>query len=136
MIYCWHLKLVLIQIQCMSCLSIVHLAKSHVLDLYRRVFLFFIWPTLFFLMDALMTSFLPLASKDLNLNIFEEMCTPCTMKAEIVETIFVLSRFSDIRKETTSFLVIPKRNNQKQCLFSVISAQKQPEMTKNELVRG
>ena len=32
--------------------------------------------------------------------------------AEIVETTFVVSFFSDIRRETTWFLVVPKRNNQ------------------------
>ena len=43
-------------------------------------------------------------------------------QAEIVETLFVISRFSDIRKDTTSFLVISKRNNQKWPSFSVVSA--------------
>ena len=33
------------------------------------------------------------------------------LEAEIVETTFVISRFSDIRKETTLFLVLPKRND-------------------------
>ena len=40
--------------------------------------------------------------------------------AEIVEMTFVVSLFSDIRKETTLFLVVSKRNDQKQCSFSVI----------------
>ena len=31
------------------------------------------------------------------------------LQAEIVEMTFVVSRFSDIRKETTSFLVVPKK---------------------------
>ena len=31
------------------------------------------------------------------------------LQAEIVETTFVVSRFSDIRKETTSFLVVSKK---------------------------
>ena len=34
-------------------------------------------------------------------------------KAERVKTTFVSSRFSYIRKETTSFLVVPKINDQK-----------------------
>ena len=37
----------------------------------------------------------------------------------IVETTFVVSRFSDIRKETTSFLVVPKKSNQERRSFSV-----------------
>ena len=34
------------------------------------------------------------------------------LEAEIVETTFVVSRFSDIRKETTSFLVVSKKTDQ------------------------
>ena len=34
------------------------------------------------------------------------------LHSEIVETNFVVSRFSDIRKETTSILVVPTRNDQ------------------------
>ena len=41
------------------------------------------------------------------------------MEAEIVETTFVVSRFSDIRKETTSFLVVPKKTDQERRSFSV-----------------
>ena len=41
------------------------------------------------------------------------------MEAEIVETTFVFSRFSDIRKETTSFLVVPQKTDQERRLFSV-----------------
>ena len=43
------------------------------------------------------------------------------LQAEKVETTFVVSRFSDIQKETTSFLVVPKKTNQEQCSFSVRS---------------
>ena len=39
--------------------------------------------------------------------------------AEIVETTFFVSRFSDIWKETTLFLVVPKKNDQEQRSFSV-----------------
>ena len=45
-----------------------------------------------------------------------------TFLSEIVETTFVISHFSDIRKETTSFLVIPKRNDQERQSYSVVSA--------------
>ena len=44
------------------------------------------------------------------------------LQAEIVKTTFVISRFSDIQKEMTSFLVVSKRNDQKRPSFSVISA--------------
>ena len=44
------------------------------------------------------------------------------LHSEIVETNFVVSRFSDIRKETTSFLVVPTRNDQERRLYSVVSA--------------
>ena len=47
--------------------------------------------------------------------------TLSTINAEIVEMTFVVSRFSDIRKETTSFLVVSKRNDQKRRSFSVVS---------------
>ena len=40
-------------------------------------------------------------------------------EAEIVETTFVVSRFSDIQKETTLFLVEPQKNDQERCSFSV-----------------
>ena len=46
------------------------------------------------------------------------------LAAEIVETTFAVSHFLEIQKETTLLLVVPNRNNQKQCSFSVISAQK------------
>ena len=39
--------------------------------------------------------------------------------AEIVEITFVVSRFSDIQKETTLFLVVPKKTDQERSLFSV-----------------
>ena len=39
-------------------------------------------------------------------------CHIADLLTEIVETTFVVSHFSDIRKETTSFLVLPKRNEQ------------------------
>ena len=41
------------------------------------------------------------------------------LEPEIVETTFVISRFSDIRKETTLFLVVPKKPDQERCSFSV-----------------
>ena len=42
------------------------------------------------------------------------------MEAEIVETTFVISRFSDILKETTSFLVVPPKKTTRNdaCLVS------------------
>ena len=43
--------------------------------------------------------------------------------AEIVETTFVVASFTDVRKETTSFLVVPKRNDQKRQLYSVVFCQ-------------
>ena len=51
------------------------------------------------------------------------------LQAEIVEKTFVISRFSDIRKETTLFLVIPKRNDQKRRSYSVVFCQ---NMTRND----
>ena len=39
--------------------------------------------------------------------------------AEIVETTFVISHFSDIRKEMTLFLVVPKKIDQEQRSFNV-----------------
>ena len=45
-------------------------------------------------------------------------------EAEIVEMTFVVSRFSDIRKEKTSFLVVSKRDDRTLCSFSVVSARK------------
>ena len=39
---------------------------------------------------------------------------------KIVEMTFVVSRFSDIRKETTSFLVTTNRNDQKRRSFIVV----------------
>ena len=42
-----------------------------------------------------------------------------TLWAEIVETTFVVSRFSDIRKEMTSFLAVPKKTDQERRSFSV-----------------
>ena len=41
------------------------------------------------------------------------------LQAEKVETTFVVSRFSDIQKEMTSFLVVPKKTNQEWRSFSV-----------------
>ena len=38
-------------------------------------------------------------------------------EAEIVETTNVLSHFLDIRNETNTFLVVPKRNDQEQSLY-------------------
>ena len=44
------------------------------------------------------------------------------LQAEIVETTFVVSCFSDIRKVMTLFLVISKRNHQERRSYSVVSA--------------
>ena len=52
--------------------------------------------------------------------------------AEIVETTFVVSHFSDIRKEMTSFLVVPKKPDQERRLFSVGS---EKYMTRNNQKR-
>ena len=64
-------------------------------------------------------------------------------QAAIVETTFVVSLFSDIRKERTSFLVVPKKPNQEQRSFSVGSDnyttrndQERPGMTRNEPING
>ena len=64
-------------------------------------------------------------------------------KAEIVETTFVVSRFSDLQKETTSFLVVPKKNDQERRSFSVGSEkyttrndQERPGTTRNEPING
>ena len=47
----------------------------------------------------------------------------------------VSPRFADIRKEMTLFLVIPKRNDQKQCSFSVDSAKKYEKRPRTKLMR-
>ena len=67
----------------------------------------------------------------------------CIPEAEIVEMTFVVSRFSDIRKEMTSFLVVPKKNAQEKRSFSVGSDnyttrndQERPETTRNEPING
>ena len=52
--------------------------------------------------------------------LYPDSCN-CYRQAEIVETTLVGSRISD--KETTSFLVISKRNEQKRRSFIVVSAQ-------------
>ena len=49
-----------------------------------------------------------------------------------METTFVVSRFLDIRKETTSFLVVPKKTDQEQRSFSVRSDN---YMTRNDQER-
>ena len=49
---------------------------------------------------------------------------------------FVVSRFSDIQKETTSLLVVPKRNNQERCSFSIVSENTRPGMTRNDQKRS
>ena len=54
------------------------------------------------------------------------------LKAEIVEMTFVVSRFSDIWKETTSFLVVPKKNDQERLSFSVGSDNTRPGTTRND----
>ena len=59
---------------------------------------------------------------------------PGNTNAEIAET--TLSRFSDIRKETTSFLVVSKRNNQKRRSFSVVSARNDHEQNNYWLKEG
>ena len=52
--------------------------------------------------------------------------------AEIVETTLVVSHFSDIRKETTSFLVVPQKNDKERGSFSVGSDNTQPGTTRND----
>ena len=54
------------------------------------------------------------------------------LSAEIVETTFVRSWFSDIRKETTSFLVVSKRKDQKRRWFSGCIC---PETTRHDQKR-
>ena len=52
------------------------------------------------------------------------------LQAEIVETTFVVSRFSVIQKETISFLVVYKRNNHKICcLLSYLPRNNKRETT-------
>ena len=53
------------------------------------------------------------------------------MAAEIVETTFVVCRFSDIQKVTTSFLVVPKKTDQEQRSFIVGSDNTRPGTTRN-----
>ena len=55
-------------------------------------------------------------------NIAQKFKNNLCLDSEIVETTFVDSRFSDIQKEMTLFLVVSKRNDQKRRLFSVVSA--------------
>ena len=58
----------------------------------------------------------------------------CCLWADIVETTFVVSRFSDIRKETTSFLAVPKKNRNDARLVSDLKST-QPGMTRNDQER-
>ena len=58
-----------------------------------------------------------------NLAFFMEIAlSNYALPPEIVEKTFVVSRFSDIRKETTLFLVVPKRKDQERRSYSVVSA--------------
>ena len=57
------------------------------------------------------------------------------MEAEIVETTFVVSRFSDIRNETTSFLVVPQKMTRNDaCLVSDLKNTR-PGTTRNDQKR-
>ena len=61
------------------------------------------------------------------------------LNAEIVETNFVVSCFSGIRKETTSFLVVHKkttRNDARLVLDLTIHDQERPGTTRNEPING
>ena len=67
-----------------------------------------------------------MATQNLRLFIFPSSL----LRAEIVETTFVVSRFSDIRKEMTLFLVVPKkttRNDARLVSDLTINDQEGPE---------
>ena len=65
-------------------------------------------------------------------NITNSHTQPWWLGAEIVETTFVVSRFSIIRKEMTLFLVVPKKNDQERRSFSVRSDNTRPGTTRND----
>ena len=57
------------------------------------------------------------------------------LHAEIVETTFVVSRFSDIRKETTSFLVVPKKPTKNNARLVLDLKNTRPGTTRNNQKR-
>ena len=66
-------------------------------------------------------------------------CHIADLLTEIVETTFVVSHFSDIRKETTLFLVVSKkttRNDTRLVSDLTIHDQEQPGTTRNEPING
>ena len=63
-------------------------------------------------------------------------CHIADLLTEIVETTFVVSHFSDIRKETTSFLVVPKKPDQERRSFSVGSDNTRPGRTRKKAING
>ena len=58
------------------------------------------------------------------------------LQAEIVEKTFVISRFSDIRKETTLFLVVPKKPTRNDARLVSDLKNTRPGTTRNEPING
>ena len=92
------------------------------------IFLFFCWNLL-----QIYCFFRFFAAKMLKITIFTSVWCAQHPNAcrNIQQMTIVISHFSDIWIETTLFLVIPNRNDQKRHLLRVVSAQKQQDTTRN-----